>query len=750
MRANIDKIMKKLLFTLLLCIASCVSTYAIPAYPYPVKLTMPDGSTLTIVGHGDEFRHYVTTLDGYTIVRGEDQFYRYAKIENGELVPTAMLAHDEGLRNTVEKEFLMQQAKYLIPSRETKRMVRLQETEQVQRRITGNENYKGLVVLVNYSDRSFRLGANAAQAHFNDMMNAENWTSYQDLGRTFRVTGSVRDYFRDNSYGKFNPTFDVVGPVDINYSSTYCRGGDNMSSILNSVITKIDSSVDFSKYDSDGDGSVDMIYFIFAGYPSSNSGNNENYLWPHASDLGYYISSRKDGKYLGRYACSTELYGWENYGNTELNGIGVICHEFSHVLGYMDHYDVNYGGHEMPGNWDVMSGGSYNGDYMSCPAGYNAYERYAAGFLAPTVISKTNDGETITLENIQENQSACLIKTPVSKEYFLLENRQKVKWDASLPGHGMLVWRVDSTNANRWYYNQVNSTDHPYFQLIRAGGWKGDGKDGQADPFPGSKGVTSITNETTPASLLTYSKRTNDISLKRIRENSGVITFVVQTDGSNIQEDNDLPEGVIFYESFNGCVGVGGNDNIWNSSQKPDVFLADNEDWSYKTVAGLNQCARFGSSAATRESVLTPTIKIEAGHYYELAFKASPFATDGQSWTLSVNSGNAILKNLADEAQEPATSVTFKMERNKWNDLSFLVTGSGAQVFKFYGATSVSKRIVLDEVYVYDRTEEFVDGISLQPMTSAQDDAWYDLTGRVVTLPTHGVYIHNGQKVLVK
>lgn len=742
--------MKKYLFTLLMCLATSISVYAIPAYPYPVKLTMPDGSTLTIVGHGDEFRHYATTADGYTIVRGEDMFYHYAAIENGELVPTAMVAHDEEVRTFAERNFLAEREKYLMPSNETKRIARLQEKEEVKRRITTSDNYKGLVVLVNYTDRKFRLGTEAL-SHFNDMMNADGWTSYQDLGRTFMVTGSVRDYFRDNSYGRFNPTFDVVGPVDINYNSTYCRGGNNMGYILNSIINTIDGSVDFSKYDSDGDGVVDMVYFIFAGYPSSNMGNNSNYLWPHASDLGYYIGNKKDGKYLGRYACSTELYGWESQGNQELNGIGTICHEFSHVLGYMDHYDTADGGHETPNSWDVMDDGSYNGNYMSCPAGYNAYERYTGGFLAPTRLTLNDDGEVFTMGNLQENEAAYLIKTPVAKEFFLLENRQKVKWDASLPGHGMLVWRVDSTNINRWYNNQVNSTDHPYFQLIRANGWKGQGKDSQSDPFPGSRGVTSITNTTSPASLLTYAKKQNDITLMKIRESNGVISFtVVQKDGMD-NSGPTLPEGVIFYESFNDCNGVGGNDGIWSSSQKPEVFATDNEGWTYKTGAGLNQCARFGSAAVTRESVLTPPIKLQAGHYYELAFKAAPFATDGQSWILSVNSGNALLRNMADDTQtEQTTSVTFKMERNKWNEMSFLVTGDGEQIFKFYGSTSVAKRIVLDEVYVYERDEEFVDGIRLNSAIPVADNTWYDLTGRQVVSPSHGLYIHNGKKVVVR
>lgn len=743
--------MKKLFLSLLLAITANLAIHAIPAYPYPVKLKMPDGTMLTIVGHGDEFRNYITTQDGYTIVRGDDQFFRYAQLQNGMLVASDVVAHEEGMRNAAEMAFLAEQPKNLVPAPLKNVAPRLDNEGEVRvpKTIT-SDNYKGLVVLVNFNDKTFRMGDEEVKTFANNMMSADNWTSYEDTGlnRTINTTGSVRDYFRDNSYGKFNPSFDVVGPITINYSCTYPQKTSNMGKMLKDIIDMINPTVDFSQYDSDNNGEVDMIYFIFAGYASSYSGNNSKYLWPHASNLGYYIQTLKDGKRLGRYACSTELYGWESSGDQYMNGIGTICHEFSHVIGYMDHYDTTDGGNETPQTWDVMDAGSYNGQLGNCPAGYNAYERYTGGFLNPTKLTKDDHETVFTMQNLQEAPEAFMIKTSVNKEYFLVENRQKVKWDAQLPGHGMLVWRVDSTNTMKWTGNQVNTGAHTYFQLRRANGWQSGMNDSQADAFPGSKNVTSISNTSTPANLLTYAKRPSAISLNRIKENGKLISFQVM----DVDRGRTLPEGVLFYESFDECNGTGGNDDIWGSSQKGGTFMADNDGWTYSTVTALNKCARFGSTSLTRERVLSPTITLPEGKICTLIFKAGPYSTDGTALQLSVESGDAQLLDLDGEATEPAKSIVLNMTKNQWTEFHVQITGKGNQVLKFYGNTSSAKRFLLDEITVYDHQETAIDAVEADNKNPNNNPfaPLYNLSGQRVSDNYRGIVIQNGKKYFNK
>ena len=53
----------------------CLVARAVPADPTPAQLTQPDGTKFTAVLHGDEFFNYLTTADGYTIVKNKAGYY---------------------------------------------------------------------------------------------------------------------------------------------------------------------------------------------------------------------------------------------------------------------------------------------------------------------------------------------------------------------------------------------------------------------------------------------------------------------------------------------------------------------------------------------------------------------------------------------------------------------------------------------------------------------------------------------------
>ena len=217
------------------------------------------------------------------------------------------------------------------------------------------------------------------------------------------------------------------------------------------------------------------------------------------------------------YACSTEIAGWENY-YSDVNGIGTFCHEFGHVLGLPDLYDTDYSGSggesRHPGDWSIMSGGSGD-NFGRNPVGYCLYERYALGFTTPTLIS--SPGPKV-LDPLDTSNQGLRLNTPNKQEYFLLENRQAGKWDRNLPGHGMLVARVDSSNVRAWEYNDVNVNPHRmYYYLLRA---QYSGRDSGSDPFPGTANVTELTNYTSP-SLLTWNQQFNEYAIKDITESRG-------------------------------------------------------------------------------------------------------------------------------------------------------------------------------------------------------------------------------------
>ena len=528
--------MKKSVCALLLMIAGAMSASAIPAHPRPVDIRQSDGTTLTLKLVGDEFHHYSATTDGYTVLQRGNGDYVYA-VQSGErIAPSSVIAHNPQMRSATELKMVSSLQKGLTDKAAVAQGMRMRSNRDklMAPARTDYQNFRGLVVLIEYTDRSFTYGND----YFDDLLNQENYTGYYSSeGYFVPCTGSARDYYHDNSMGVFDPQFDVVGPVQVNYSCTAPQGYNNCDDIFVSAIDQIDSSVDFSQYDGDGDGVVDMIYFIVAGYTANFSGNNSGYLWPHQYYMFYYTDDQYDGVYLGRYSCSGEIYGWEYYGYTDPDGIGTIVHEFSHALGLADLYDTDYGTNgaaKDPGEWDVMSGGSYLNESRT-PAGFSIWERYRLGFAEPEQITEKHAG--YRLEPVNTSNQGYWIQSPNENEFFMIENRQQTGWDAYLPGHGMLVTRVEY-DEDRWWENTINIYSyHMLYQLLRAGN---SSESSDSDPFPGTNGVTSLNNLTTP-SLKTWSGLDCEYGIANIAENDGIITFgVVNGDGTAPVHGYDL------------------------------------------------------------------------------------------------------------------------------------------------------------------------------------------------------------------
>ena len=304
--------------------------------------------------------------------------------------------------------------------------------------------------------------------------------------------GSVREYFKFCSEGKFTPQFDVVGPVTMSQNYAYYGKNRNSSDIdqgndqmLSEACAKIDSQVDFSKYDSDGDGVVDLVYIIYAGYSESISGNDANCLWPKSGTTTFFrydeYGKKKgilkcDGKNFSRYGINNELNGKPSdtkNGLYQINGIGLFCHEFSHTLGLPDHYPTqspaNTSDNQSPEFWDLMDAGEYTYDGYR-PTPYTPWEKMLMGWVAPITLSSTEAAQ-ITLEPYDVASKAYKIDADVNDENFsinpnyttgsvsdqtkknlkeraqgeflLLQNIRNVGWYKYLTGYGMLVWRID-------------------------------------------------------------------------------------------------------------------------------------------------------------------------------------------------------------------------------------------------------------------------------------------------------------------
>lgn len=339
------------------------------------------------------------------------------------------------------------------------------QTQATNATVTRNLAPKGLVILVSFKDSLFKTD----RAEIDSMLNGLNYKRKYTVstgGSRFLITssGSLRKYFLDQSSGQYVPHFDVVGPVQLNrtlsyYGANTWGGSDKRAyEAIRDACSAVDDQVDFSQYDNDQDGEVDFVYILYASYAESD-GAGDDYIWPHSSNLSYFCHLQLDGKYINTYACSSEM----NYVSGVHNGIGTIAHEFSHVLGLPDLYDTSYepDGHKTLGLWDVMDGGAYSND-GNTPVNYSAYERFFMGWTIPRLMT---DSETVTLYSLQSGGETLLISplgshnldglNPAPSIFYLLENRQRNGWDKGLPGHGLLLTKINF-NAGKWNLGTVN------------------------------------------------------------------------------------------------------------------------------------------------------------------------------------------------------------------------------------------------------------------------------------------------------
>jgi len=671
------------------CLAMAAQALAVPADPTLRPMPTPDGDSLHIRLVGDEYYHFTTTADGYTLVRDARGYYTYAQQDaSGALVATGMVAHDQDSRDASEQALV---------ATLTPRLTDAPQVQQAQsmRRATrhngaiGNrfdyEKFRGLVVLINYSDVQFSI--ENPREFYDAMCNEDGFTGFTDYNGAWRkCPGSVHDYYKDNSGGIFQPQFDVVGPVTVPHAST--EGCANSRAIFQKAMELANDSVDFSQYDTDGDGYIDMVFFIVAGYTSNYSGNDDDLLWPHMTylvDSASYRPFELDGKYSYLMACSGERYGWQGRNNM-INGIGVICHEFSHVLGLPDLYDTDYSGSggqsNHPGDWDVMAGGSYF-NYGRTPVGYTGWERFILGFNDPNYI--TEPGE-YSLSAVGSTGECFVLPTLTEGEYFILDNRQKSGWDAYIPGSGMIIAHVDETTDRPWRSNTVNcDPSHNYYLIVRAG----NGSDASAsDPFPGSTKNTYIDDSTDP-NLNDWDDMPNDFGLYEITESGGVVSFVVRGVTKPRALIEDFERMAVNTGTTND--GVQGNFATWkftqcNVQQPEDTTLYNGE----RTCAMYNPSIVQMTSDITLDTLFSVSAQVGNPTAIDAQFKLYYSLDEGSTWT------------EIDALSAPAGEVT----RLTWK-LRLFSQPFRIRLSMYSGNKSKNNRVMIDDITFNYRGSEY-------------------------------------------
>ena len=504
--------MKRLIICLFVALCCSSVASAIPAYRGRIVCTQPDGSKIVLRQNGDEFCHWLTNEDGQVVEKGDDGFYR--------VVSTA------GLRRRMS-------------AAQTRRDAVNRERRSVAKRGIASGTKHFLVILVQFQDVKFNFSGDdaAARTAFNNLLNQNGYSVNGGHG-------SARDFYYQNSGGYFEPIFDVYGPVTLANNMAYYGGNDSGGNDLRprqavkEACQALDSQIDFTQYDNDSSGDVDLVFMYYAGYGEADSTVDDS-IWPHQWSLSGIGTITLDGKKINSYACTNEIIGYGDLAG-QLCGIGTACHEFGHAMGLPDFYDTDYETNGEAGGlyeYSTMCSGSYN-DNGRRPPYFNMEERNMLGWPNANIVEITSSG-TYNLTSVNNNVA---YKSPTDKEgeYFLYECRSNEGWDIDLPEHGLIVYHVDKSDRSvkigsgttqvtaqslwdSWgTHNAINENgSHPCFYVVPAGAQSNLNYSGSKFACPGAAKKFAFTG-------VSWNGVESSVKLSNISYSGGTVSFYAE------------------------------------------------------------------------------------------------------------------------------------------------------------------------------------------------------------------------------
>ena len=568
---------KRILLALTALLAGFQLLTAIPARPGRTVYVQPDGTKIGIRQFGDEFAHWTVDDAGRIVTLSPDGYYRPAQGASA----SEIRRHGSARRAAARQN----------------RAARRAQSDPIA---IGQKRF--LVILVEFTNKQFSTSEDP-HAAFTDLLNKPGYS-------VNGATGSARDYYYENSHGVFEPIFDVYGPVQLDTTYAYYGQNDyqgNDKQAEQAIVdgcTKLDGEIDFTRYDNDGDGTVDLVFMYYAGMGEADGGAT-NTIWPHQWELSSAGKSLTlDGMKIDSYACTNEVVGMGTL-EGQMCGIGTACHEFGHAMGLPDFYDADYGqnGHAAAlFDFSLMDGGCYNNESRTPPY-LNIQERIMLGWLAEEdVVHEFPESGTYTLPSVDEN-IAYKTLTDQPGEYFLYECRGSNGWDAALEAHGLLVYHVDKSDRivtvkpfgsalrlpawqlwEEWNeYNSINENgSHPCFYIIPAadqdnllfghylyaGYYYFDTDEAPKIPFPGSEKVTTYTPKSWNGveSLFSLSDiaYANDVVTMKVNVPTGDLDFVTIADTGSYRAGDRFTFDLVRPERVEAPVSV-----VWYYDDEP-------------------------------------------------------------------------------------------------------------------------------------------------------------------------------------
>ena len=361
-------------------------------------------------------------------------------------------------------------------------------------------------------------------------------------------TITMAEHYEQMSYGQFHLSGTVFGWYELSENGFHYGGVDNgwdggVGDFLRESLDLADLEIDFTQYDNDGpdglansgddDGYVDAAFFVHSG-PGGEGGGA--YIWSHrwvysgasgtgssyvTNDTGFNGQSIRVNDYIIQPAVSVS--------NGGLIEIGVFSHEFGHALGLPDLYDTDYTSDGV-GDWCLMAGGTWSSP--SSPTHMSAWCKEMLGWTIPTIPNQNI--VNFEFPNAEENAFAVKLWTrgeldpfighysggqDVGREYYLIENRQRIGSERHLPGTGLIIWHIDNSITNN------DNENHRMVDVIAADGFFN--RSNSADPWPGSSNNRNFDFETIPPAI-GWDGENTEVAILNISDSDSTMTARVE------------------------------------------------------------------------------------------------------------------------------------------------------------------------------------------------------------------------------
>ena len=419
-----------------------------------------------------------------------------------------------------------------------------------------------LLILADFNDCSFRIkDDHKLVQYYERVFNEHGYIDpniYERNGVKYPgVIGSVNDYFRAQSYGQYDPVFNIIGPIHLTQGySSYGKNDSYQMDIrgVKAMVREICDSLSARGMNLAGyasKGAVHQFSIIYAGKGENSNSSDPNLLWPQASTLSYTYYDKDNNRIplSIEFSCSCELF-WDT--DTIPDGIGTFCHEFSHTLGLPDFYNTiseqSSESNSAMGFWSLMDYGSYENGGFS-PVGYTAFEKYSLGWMD---IEEIGYDGLYYLNDISRKpdpesgiHSAYRLNTGNDNQFIILENHLKTGWYKYHAAEGLMVTAVNYSKDS-WQGNilNTNSSDKRYHILPADNNSNRYTNAGDLFPYYATDSITTLG---TPK--LKAGQSFPSYSIYNIRRQDSLVTFLAGKDlPSNVENPKQQGTTVTVYD----------------------------------------------------------------------------------------------------------------------------------------------------------------------------------------------------------